>query len=72
MRIGANYPEKKDVSSLVLYIKFALLGLILAAVLIIGAKTTMFLFGLLFKYWLWVIGLIACFVLIKRFFRRKK
>lgn len=73
MRIYNYNQEKKDPIPTDLYFKFGLGGLVLGVIVISLGISLKFLFGLVFKYWLWVIGIfVVAFSLKKIFLRGKK
>lgn len=73
MQIYDNSPEAPGKGNAELYFKFSLLGAFLAVILIGSGKLLIYLFGVIIKYWIWVIGiLIGCFLIRHFLFNKKK
>jgi hypothetical protein len=68
-----NYSlEKKDKTKSDVYIKAAIIGVVLGVIFIVSGMGLKMLILFLIKYWMWAIGIIMALLFIKDFLRKRK
>ncbi len=72
MRFHNRSKEKKDKKEVVFFLKAAVIGMVIAAILIVSGIGLKFFFKFLIKYWVYAIVGVVGFVFVKNYFKRQR